>query len=91
VTKNLEGTPIDMAYQITDAEALPVLFDLIEHEGLVLGGSSAINIVGQRGSRAISAQARPSSPSSRMAASATSPDSSIRTSCARKACRCRRG
>jgi cysteine synthase A len=46
VTKNLEGTPIDMAYQITDAEALPVLFDLIEHEGLVLGGSSAINIVG---------------------------------------------
>ena len=46
VTKNLEGTPIDTAYQITDEEALPVLFDLIEHEGLVLGGSSAINIVG---------------------------------------------
>jgi cysteine synthase A len=44
VTKNLEGKPIDMAYQITDEEALPVLFDLIE--GLVLGGSSAINIVG---------------------------------------------
>ena len=32
VTANLEGTPIDMAYQITDEEALPVLFDLIEHE-----------------------------------------------------------
>ncbi len=46
VTKNLEGVPIDTAYQITDEEALPVLFDLIEHEGLVLGGSSAINIVG---------------------------------------------
>src|SRR6202043_1337769 len=46
VTKNLEGTPIDMAYQITDEEALPVLFDLIEHEGLVLGGSSALNIMG---------------------------------------------
>jgi cysteine synthase A len=46
VTKNLEGTPIDMVYQITDEEALPVLFDLIEHEGLVLGGSSAINVVG---------------------------------------------
>ena len=46
VTKNLEGAPIDMAYQITDEEALPVLFDLIEHEGLVLGGSTAINIVG---------------------------------------------
>ena len=46
VTKNLEGLPIDTAYQITDEEALPVLFDLIEHEGLVLGGSTAINIVG---------------------------------------------
>jgi cysteine synthase A len=46
VTKNLEGAPIDTAYQITDEEALPVLFDLIEQEGLVLGGSTAINIVG---------------------------------------------
>ena len=46
VTKNLEGVVIDTAYQITDEEALPVLFDLIEHEGLVLGGSTAINIVG---------------------------------------------
>ncbi|MCC8961204.1 cysteine synthase A [Bradyrhizobium sp. Pear76] len=46
ITKNLEGAPIDIAYRITDQEALPVLFDLIEHEGLVLGGSSAINIVG---------------------------------------------
>ena len=46
VTKNLEGAPIDLAYQITDEEALPVLFDLIQHEGLVLGGSTAINIVG---------------------------------------------
>jgi cysteine synthase A len=46
VTKNLEGAPIDTAFQITDQEALPVLFDLIEHEGLVLGGSTAINIVG---------------------------------------------
>ena len=46
VTRNLEGLPIDTAYRITDEEALPVLFDLIEHEGLVLGGSTAINIVG---------------------------------------------
>lgn len=46
VTANIDGTPIDLAYQITDEEALPVLFDLIEHEGLVLGGSTAINIVG---------------------------------------------
>jgi cysteine synthase len=46
VTKNIDGAPIDTAYQITDEEALPVLFDLIEHEGLVLGGSTAINVVG---------------------------------------------
>ena len=46
ITRNLEGTPIDMAYRITDEEALPVLFDLIKQEGLVLGGSSAINIIG---------------------------------------------
>ena len=46
ITANIEGTPLDLAYQITDEEALPVLFDLIQHEGLVLGGSSAINIVG---------------------------------------------
>jgi cysteine synthase A len=46
VTKNLEGAPIDLAFQISDEEALPVLFDLIQHEGLVLGGSTAINIVG---------------------------------------------
>jgi len=46
ITKNLEGAPIDLAYRITDEEALPVLFDLIVHEGLVLGGSTAINVVG---------------------------------------------
>ena len=46
ITANLDGTPIDMAYQITDEEALPPLFDLVVHEGLVLGGSTAINIVG---------------------------------------------
>jgi cysteine synthase len=46
ITKNLEGAPIDGAFQITDEEALPVLFDLVEQEGLILGGSSAINIVG---------------------------------------------
>jgi cysteine synthase A len=46
VTKNLEGTPLDGAFQITDAEALPVLFDLVLEEGLILGGSSGINICG---------------------------------------------
>jgi cysteine synthase A len=46
VTANLEGAPIDTAFRIADAEALPILFDLAEHEGLVLGGSSAINVAG---------------------------------------------
>jgi cysteine synthase len=46
VTKNLEGVPIDLAYQVSDEEALPILFDLAEHEGLLLGGSSAINVAG---------------------------------------------
>ena len=46
VTANLEGAPIDDAYQITDQEALPVIFDLLEHEGLCLGGSSGINVAG---------------------------------------------
>ena len=46
ITKNLEGAPVDDALQITDEEALPYIFDLIVEEGLVLGGSSAINIAG---------------------------------------------
>ncbi|QQS12957.1 MAG: cysteine synthase A [Rhodospirillales bacterium] len=46
VTANLEGAPIDMSFQITDEEALPILYDMIQGEGLVLGGSSAINVAG---------------------------------------------
>ena len=46
ITANLEGVAVDRAYQISDAEALPYLYDLLEHEGLCLGGSSAINIAG---------------------------------------------
>jgi len=46
VTKNIEGAPVDEAYQISDAEALPLLFELLKHEGLCLGGSSAINVAG---------------------------------------------
>lgn len=46
ITANLEGLQIDNAYQIPDAEALPYIFDLLQHEGLCLGGSSAINIAG---------------------------------------------
>lgn len=46
ITRNLEDAPIDLAYKIQDADAIPLLFDLIRHEGLVLGGSSAINLAG---------------------------------------------
>ena len=46
VTANLEGAPIDDAYEISDEEALPIVFDLLEREGLCLGGSSGINIAG---------------------------------------------
>jgi cysteine synthase len=46
ITKNLEGAPIDTAYQIPDTEAVPIIFDLLEHEGLCLGGSSGINVAG---------------------------------------------
>jgi cysteine synthase A len=46
ITANLEGAPVDQAYQITDEDALPILFDLAAQEGLLLGGSSAINIAG---------------------------------------------
>lgn len=46
ITANLEGFTPDMAYQIPDEEALPIVFDLLEHEGLCLGGSSGINVGG---------------------------------------------
>ncbi len=46
VTANLQGAPIDDAYQIPDAEALPIIFDLLEHEGLCMGGSTGINVAG---------------------------------------------
>ena len=46
ITKNLEGFTPDMSYNIPDVEALPFVFDLLRNEGLVLGGSSGINIAG---------------------------------------------
>jgi cysteine synthase A len=46
VTRNIEGAPVDDAYQIADAEALPLIFDLLKEEGLCLGGSSGINVAG---------------------------------------------
>ena len=46
ITANLEGFAPDYSYRISGAEALPIVFDLIENEGLCLGGSSGINIAG---------------------------------------------
>ena len=46
ITANLEGFTPDFSYQIPDEEALPIIFDLIQEEGLCLGGSSGINIAG---------------------------------------------
>ena len=46
VTPIIDGLKVDKAYLIPDEEALPVIFDLLEHEGLCLGGSSGINVAG---------------------------------------------
>jgi cysteine synthase len=46
ITKNLEGAPLDGWFQVRDEEMLPVLFDLVLDEGLILGGSTGINILG---------------------------------------------
>ena len=46
ITANLEGFKPDMSYRISDAEALPLVFDMLEDEGICLGGSSGINIAG---------------------------------------------
>ncbi len=46
ITANLEGVVVDRAYQIPDSEAVAILFQLIEEEGMCLGGSTGINIAG---------------------------------------------
>ncbi|MFA7433595.1 MAG: pyridoxal-phosphate dependent enzyme, partial [Gemmobacter sp.] len=46
ITANLEGFTPDMSFRIPDAEALPIVFDLLSDEGLCLGGSSGINVAG---------------------------------------------
>jgi cysteine synthase len=46
ITRNLEDFTPDVSFQIPDEEALPIIYDLLEHEGLCLGGSSGINIAG---------------------------------------------
>ncbi|WP_410219403.1 cysteine synthase A [Paracoccus sp. (in: a-proteobacteria)] len=46
ITANLEGLKPDYSWRISDAEALPIVFDLLKDEGLCLGGSSGINVAG---------------------------------------------
>ncbi|UJQ95569.1 cysteine synthase A [Mariluticola halotolerans] len=46
ITANLEGLDVDMPFQVPDSEALPYIFDMLQYEGLCLGGSSGINIAG---------------------------------------------
>ncbi|KJS11967.1 MAG: cysteine synthase [Hoeflea sp. BRH_c9] len=46
ITANLEGFTPDMSFNIPDSEAIPLVFDLLQHEGLCLGGSSGINVAG---------------------------------------------
>ena len=46
ITANLEGLSVDEPFQVPDEEALPVAFDLLEHEGLCLGSSSGVNVAG---------------------------------------------
>ena len=46
ITANLESAPIDEAFRIPDDEAIPVVFDLLQHEGLLMGTSTGINVAG---------------------------------------------
>ena len=46
ITKNLEGFTPDLCYQVTDHEALPIVFDLLQNEGLCLGARSGVNVAG---------------------------------------------
>ena len=46
ITANLEGLKVDYAYQIGDEEMLLAIYDLVEHEGLVMGGSTGVNVAG---------------------------------------------
>jgi cysteine synthase A len=46
ITKNLEKAIIDDCFQVTDHEALPLIYNLLQHEGLCMGGSTGVNIAG---------------------------------------------
>ena len=91
VTPVIEDIKVDKAYLIPDEEAVPIIFDLLEHEGLCLGGSTGINVAGAirlakelgPGKTIVTILAD--------SARAISQSCSIQNSCVRRTCRCRRG
>jgi cysteine synthase A len=46
ITANLEGAIVDEAFLIPDSESIPIAFDLLEEEGLCMGGSTGVNVAG---------------------------------------------
>jgi cysteine synthase A len=48
ITGNLEGLAVDFPFQIPDTESVPVTFDLLRHEGFVMGASSGVNVAGAK-------------------------------------------
>jgi cysteine synthase A len=46
ITANMEGTAVDLPFQIPDSESIPLVYRLIREEGLLLGGSSGVNVAG---------------------------------------------
>ena len=46
ITENLVGAPVDAAYRIPDADAVQIVFDLLQYEGLCVGGSTGVNVAG---------------------------------------------
>ena len=92
ITNNLEGAPIDIAYQIPDAEAVPIIFDLLEHEGLCLGGSSGINVAGAvRLAKELGPGHTIVTDPRRLRHALSIEAVQSGSSCARRTCRCRRG
>jgi cysteine synthase A len=46
ITRNLEAAPVDEPFQVPDDEAIPIVFELLQHEGLLMGTSTGINVAG---------------------------------------------
>ena len=91
ITANIEELPVDRAYLIPDAEALPIVFDLLKHEGLCLGSSSGVNVAGAIRLARELGPGTLSSPFSPTTAPAIRASCSIPNSCAPRGCRCRTG